>query len=277
MNVAIVLAGGVGRRMGAKTPKQYLRILGKPVIVYTLEVFQNNPNIDFIEVVTVESYADEIESYREEYYLSKLRWIVTGGDTCQDSIRNGVFNLEGKVADSDIVMIVMSVAPLISDEVINDSLRVCKTYGNAVAGAYSIYNFSKINHGNNCENHKKNIGEEILLTAGISSTDDDCVWGNNYINKEDHVTLNMPWTFPMGKLLWAYRKAYSEGIGTNIRAYTTTLMIDLGEKLYFSYDTQKNKLKLTTFDDVDMLEGYLLLQELRKGKTDVIRYITGEE
>lgn len=266
MNIAVMLAGGVGRRMGSETPKQFLNVLGKPVIVHTLEVFQNNPNIDAIEVVTVESYISEVESYREKYGIDKLKWIVSGGDTCQESIRNGIFNLEGYVDGADNILIVMSVAPLISDEVIDDSLRVCNKYGNAVAGSYSIYNFSTI-HREVEDVEKKGDSKKSLTDKPIGSSD-ECVWANNYIYKEDHVTLNMPWTFPMEKLLWAYKKAFNEGIGTDVRAYTTTLMVDLGEKLYFSKDTQKNKLKLTTLDDVDMLEGYLLVQELRKGNTE---------
>ena len=263
MNIALVLAGGVGRRMGATTPKQFLSVLGKPVIVHTLEVFQNNSNIDAIEVVTVDSYIEEVESYREKYGIDKLKWIVSGGDTCQESIRNGIFNLEEKAKGNDNILIVMSVAPLISDEVIDDSIRVCNKYGNAVAGAYSIYNFSTIHR-----NVEHNFDLKESLTDKPIGSVDECVWANNYIYKEDHVTLNMPWTFPMGKLLWAYKKAFNEGIGNDVRAYTTTLMVDLGEKLYFSKDTQKNKLKLTTLDDVDMLEGYLLIQELKKGNTE---------
>jgi len=266
MNIALVLAGGVGRRMGATTPKQFLSVLGKPVIVHTLEVFQNNSNIDAIEVVTVDSYIEEVESYREKYGIDKLKWVVSGGDTCQESIRNGIFNLEGQVNGTDNVLIVMSVAPLISDEVIDDSIRVCNKYGNAVAGAYSIYNFSTIHR--DIEDVEQKSDSKKSLTDKPIGSGDECVWANNYIYKEEHVTLNMPWTFPMEKLLWAYKKAFNEGVGTDVRAYTTTLMVDLGEKLYFSKDTQKNKLKLTTLDDVDMLEGYLLIQELRKGNTE---------
>lgn len=267
MNIALVLAGGVGRRMGVTTPKQFLNVLGKPVIVYTLKVFQDNPNIDAIEVVIVESYIAEVKSYREKYGIDKLKWVVPGGGICQESIRNGIFNLEGKAKGTDNILIVMSVAPLISDEVIDDSIRVCNKYGNAVAGAYSIYNFSTIHR--DIEFIEQRSDSKDSLTDKPIGLGAECVWANNYIYKEDHVTLNMPWTFPLKKLLWAYKKAFNEGIGNDVRAYTTTLMVDLGEKLYFSKDTQKNKLKLTTLDDVDMFEGYLLIQELKKGNVEV--------
>ena len=274
MNVAVVLAGGVGRRMGGKTPKQFIRVLGKPVIVYTLEVLEKNQNIDAIEVVTIRSFLDEVSTYKDTYGISKLRWITLGGDSCQDSIRNGVFNLEDKIDSDDIVSLIMSVTPLISNDVIDDSIRVCKKHGNAIAGSYPIYNFSTIKHGSKDAEDEAHIEPKVgsltdhTLTEGLSY-----IWADDIIKKEEHVDLNMPWTFPMKKLAWAYNKAYNEGLETHSSSYTTNLMIALGEKLYFSKDTQRNKLKLTTFDDVDMLEGYLLIQELRNGKVDAAKKI----
>ena len=246
MAIAVILAGGVGIRMGHDIPKQFIEVLGKPVIVHTLEVFENNPEIDAIEVVAVSEYAAEVESYKVKYNITKLKWVVHGGKTCQDSIRNGVMGLENICSPDDIIVLAMSVCPLITNDIIADSISVCKKHGNAIAAAHSIYNFSTVQEG---------------------------YWAENYILKEEHVTLNLPWTFPFGKLLWAYKKAYEENIGTDIRSYTTTLMVDLGEKLYFSKDSQANKLKLTTFDDLDMLEGYLLIRELRKGNMDSIKQI----
>lgn len=237
MNIAVILAGGVGKRMGADIPKQFIEVRGKPVIVYVLEKFEMHPEIDAIEVVCVEQYIDDVWSYSRKYNIRKLKWVVAGGNTCQESIRNGVFFLEDKCKDDDILIIHMSVSPLIDNEIITDSLAVCQRYGNAVSADPSIFNLCKIKDG-------------------ISS--------NEYIYKSDYVTLNMPWTFKYGKVLWAYKKAYSENIGTDANSYLVTLMIDLGESLYFSKGSQKNKLKLTTFDDVNMFEGYLLLEERNK-------------
>jgi len=244
MNIAIILAGGLGKRMGSEIPKQFIKILGKPVIIYTLEVFENNPEIDAIEVVCVADYIEDLWSYSKINNITKLKWIIPGGDSCQDSIRNGVINLEDICKDEDIILLAMSVSPLIDDEIISDSLAVCRRYGNAIAGSESIYNFSKLEEGS---------------------------YANSYILKEKCITLNMPWTFRYKKLLWAYKKAYSENIATDANSYTPTLMIDLGETIYFSKDSQKNKLKLTTFDDLDLFEGYLILNKIRnshKGGND---------
>jgi 2-C-methyl-D-erythritol 4-phosphate cytidylyltransferase len=241
MNIAVVLAGGTGNRMGASVPKQFMHVLGKPVIVYTLEVFESHPDIDAIEVVLLEGYEDQMQKYKEEYNLTKLKWITTGGANFQESVYNGVTFLENHCTNDDIIMLAMSVCPLITDDIITDSLEVCNKYGNAISADNSIYNLSTLRDG---------------------------YWANNYVLKEEHVTLNLPWTFPYGKLLWAYKKAHDTNTGMDDRSYTTTLMIDLGEKLYFSKDSASNRLKMTTFDDVDMLEGYLLIQELRKGNTE---------
>ena len=246
MNIAVILAGGVGNRMGAPVPKQFMHVLGKPVIVYTLEVFESHPDIDAIEVVLVEGYVEQMHRYKEEYNLAKLKWIIPGGANFQESVYNGIKNLENYCSNEDTIMLAMSVCPLISGDIITDSLNICKKHGNAISADYSIYNLSTLKDG---------------------------FWADNYILKEEHVTLNLPWTFPLGKLLWAYNNAYEKKVGMDDRSYTTTLMMDLGEKLFFSKDSASNRLKLTTFDDVDMLEGYLLIQELKKGNTEVINCI----
>lgn len=236
MNIAIILAGGVGNRMGADIPKQFIEIDGKPVIVYTLEKFENNPAIDFIEVVAVKSYIKDVWGYVEKYNITKLRWVVEGGDSAQESIRNGIFNLEKYCNNDDIIMFHMSVSPLIDDEIINDSLAICKKFGNAVAANESIFNLCRMKEG---------------------------YYSDEYFSKKNLVTLNMPWTIKYHKALWAYKKAYDENIGTDSNSYLVSLLIDLGETLYFSKDSQKNKLKLTTMDDVDMLEGYIMLMKKR--------------
>ena len=247
MNIAVMLAGGVGKRTGAPIPKQFIPALGKPVIVHTLETYESFDCIDAIEVVTVADWEDEVRSYPERYGLKKLRWVTTGGASAQESIRNGIFNLEGKVSGDDTIVIVSSLCPLTEEEVILDSLRVCKEHGGAVAGGMSIYNLTELKDG---------------------------YWGDDIVYKENHVTLNFPWTYPLKTLLWAYHKGDEMGILKSNAAYTTTLMVDLGQKLYFSKESERNKLKIVTFDDVDMIEGYLLIEQLRKGNkaaADLIR------
>jgi len=153
MVIAVILAGGVGARMNAIIPKQFIKVLGKPIIVYTLEVFESNPQIDAIEVVTVADYINEVKEYKNQYNISKLKWVVKGGETCQDSINHGILALENICSEDDIVMLAMSVCPLITDDIIFDSLRICNQYGNAIAAANSIFNFSTLQDGYWAENY----------------------------------------------------------------------------------------------------------------------------
>ena len=230
MNVAIILAGGTGQRLGAAIPKQFVEVCGKPLIVYSLEIYQNSPQIDAIEVVCVPDYIDTIWKYVEMYNLDKVKWVISGGDSCQDSTKNGIFNLEGKLNEDDVVMIGMSTSVFVDEDIITDSLMTCKEYGNAFACMQCIYNMAE-------------------TFDGISS--------QNIHFKESHKTLNMPWTAPFGKIDELYRKAYKEGIETSSTSYAPTLFLALGETLYLSKDTSLNKLHVTTPEDLEIIAAII--------------------
>ena len=135
MNIAIIIAGGVGNRLGAPVPKQFVEVLGKPVIAYTLEHFQNHPEIDAIELVCVNGYQGHLQTIAEKYGISKLLQIVKGGSEYERSIMNGVAGLEGIAKPEDLVMIHWSASPFISREMITDNIRVCKEKGNAITAS----------------------------------------------------------------------------------------------------------------------------------------------
>ena len=126
MTVAIIIAGGVGSRMGKDIPKQFVKVNGKPVLAYTLESFQNHPMIDAIEVVCIKGWEDEVAGYREKYGIDKLKWIAPGGETGQQSIRNGVFNLESECGKDDIVIVHDGIRPLVDDSVLADVIEKCR-------------------------------------------------------------------------------------------------------------------------------------------------------
>ena len=94
MNIAILIASGTGSRMGQDIPKQFLNVYDKPVLIYTLEGFQNHPEIDAIEVVCLDGWQDVVKAYANQFGITKLKWMTTGGNSAQESIRNGVFFLE---------------------------------------------------------------------------------------------------------------------------------------------------------------------------------------
>lgn len=132
MNVAIVIAGGVGSRMGQQIPKQFINVRDKPVLIYTLEAFQAHPQVEAIEVVCIDGWEDTLKAYAKQFGISKLKWVVKGGKTGQESIRNGVYGLEGILSNDDIAIIHDGVRPMLDSDVITDVIRVCQKYGNAV-------------------------------------------------------------------------------------------------------------------------------------------------
>ena len=136
-NKVIILAGGVGQRMGAPIPKQFIEVNGKPIIVHTIEVFNNHPKIDEIFVVCHKDWVEKIVEYKQQYSLNKLSEnIILGGRLAADSIFNGLRYLGDKVSDTDVVLLHESVRPMVSHEIIEDMILKGKEHGNA----FSCYN-----------------------------------------------------------------------------------------------------------------------------------------
>lgn len=229
MNIALIIAAGSGTRMGQDIPKQFINVYDKPVIIYTLEGFQQHPQIDAIEVVCLDGWHDVLQAYAKQFNITKLKWVISGGRTGQESIRNGVYNLEGKCSDDDIIIIHDGIRPLVDDTVLSDVIIKANQYGNAVSSL--PYN------------------EQIFII-------DDEISTTKYIPRETLRRVSTPQAYRFGKLLWAYRKAFSEGIGINGSSYTNTMMVELGERLYFAGGSDKN-IKLTTKDDLEMFKAYL--------------------
>lgn len=229
MITAIVIAGGSGHRMEQEIPKQFINVYDKPVIIYTLEGFQEHPLIDSIEVVCIDGWHDMLWAYARQFGITKLKWIVSGGETGQDSIRNGVYNLEGKMEDDDIVVIHDGIRPLIDKEVLSDVILKAQKYGNAVTSL--PYN------------------EQIFVA-------DDDISTVKYIPRETLRRVSTPQAYRFSKLDWAYHEAYKRKIGIHGSAYTNTMMVELGERLYFAAGSDKN-IKLTTKDDLELFKAYL--------------------
>lgn len=117
MTIALLTAGGVGNRMGQDIPKQFMTINEKPILVYTLEAFQNHKEIDAIAVVCLNGWEPMLQAYANQYKITKLKWIFKGGSSNQESIHNGICGLrENGCNDSDIVIIHDGVRPLVSEK-----------------------------------------------------------------------------------------------------------------------------------------------------------------
>ena len=228
-NIAIIIAGGKGSRMGQDIPKQFININDKPVLIYTLENFQNHPDIDAIEVVCIEGWHDIVWAYAKQFNITKLKWIVNGGATGQESIRNGVYNLEGKCDDDDTIIIHDGIRPLVDSAVLSDVIIKCHQYGNAVTSL--PYN------------------EQIFVI-------DDEISTTKYIPRETLRRVSTPQAYKFKKLDWAYHEAFEKEIGIYGSSYTNTMMVELGERLYFAAGSDKN-IKLTTKDDLELFKAYL--------------------
>ena len=104
-NIALIIAGGVGARMGQDIPKQFINVNDRPVIIYTLEAFQKHPEIDAIEVVCLDGWHDVLKAYAKQFGIAKLENIVSGGLNGQDSIRNGLLDIYKRYnSDDDVVL-----------------------------------------------------------------------------------------------------------------------------------------------------------------------------
>ena len=132
MNYALIIAGGSGNRMGQDIPKQFINVYDKPVLIYTLESFQRHPMVDAIDVVCLDGWHDVLRAYANQFNITKLQDVVSGGKSAQESIRNGVFHLEEKAKADDIVIIHDGIRPLVDDTVLTDVIQKARQYGNGV-------------------------------------------------------------------------------------------------------------------------------------------------
>ncbi|OWV26213.1 2-C-methyl-D-erythritol 4-phosphate cytidylyltransferase [Fibrobacter sp. UWB1] len=135
-NIALIFAGGSGSRMNTVSrPKQFLELNGKPVIIYTLELFDNHPQIDAICVVCIKSWIPFLEKQLRKFEINKVVEIVPGGETGQDSIYNGLCAAERwtKQNNRDAnVLIHDGVRPLITEKTITDNIVACSEKGNCI-------------------------------------------------------------------------------------------------------------------------------------------------
>lgn len=231
MIVAIVIAGGVGARMGADIPKQFVQVNGKPILLYTLEAFERHPMVDTIELVCIDGWQDAVWAYAKEYGITKLKWIVKGGTTGQESIRNGVYGLEGRCASSDVVIIHDGIRPLVEPAVLDDVIQKAKQFGNGVTSM--PYN------------------EQIFL---VDEKRPETT--TQYIPRETLRRVATPQAYQFGLLDEKYHEAFEKEIGIYGSSYTNTMMTELGVRLYFAAGSDRN-IKLTTPGDVEIFRAML--------------------
>lgn len=225
MNIALILAGGSGRRTEQDIPKQFLNVYDKPVIIYTLEAFQKHPDIDGIIVSCLDGWEEILQAYARQYGIDKLKWIVGGGENGQASARIALLGLQKVCGKNDIVLIHDAVRPMVSAEIISDCIVTCRKYGSGLSAI-------------RCQ-------ETIMRT-------NDGISGEKSIHRDDIMRVMTPQAYWYEEVLQAHLEALQKGIINAV--YTNTLMLELGRQLYFSKGSAKN-IKITAAEDIEIFKA----------------------
>ena len=215
---AVIPAGGKGVRSGFTLPKQYLKVNGKELIVYTLEVFQNNRSVDDITVSADPYYFDLLKNIKRKYSLTKLNRFIDGGKERQDSVYNALKSLPA--SHDDIVLVHDAARPLLPDKILTRALTAAKENGNAVV----------------C------IKAKDTLIRGDAVVD-------KYLDREGVFYVQTPQIFTYSVLRKAFDKAKKDKFfGTD----ESMLVKRLREKIYIVEGSVFN-FKVTSHEDFDLL------------------------
>ena len=225
--IAIIIAGGKGERMGQDIPKQFLNVGEKPVIMYTLEAFQNHPNIDGIIVVCVDGWHEILNSYAKQFNITKLVSIVSGGTNGQASIKNGLDEAKKKFSEDDMVLIHDAIRPMISEEIISNNIVKCEQYGNATTAV-------------------------PCTTVVLRKTNDE--YSEEVVDRDTLLLTQTPQAFILKDILSAHKEAKEKGITKAVAS--CSLYIELGRKVYYSMGSETN-IKLTTPGDIQIFKALL--------------------
>lgn len=231
-NIAMIIAGGIGARTHQEIPKQFINVNDKPVIVYTLEAFQLHPNIDAIEVVCLSGWHDIVLAYAKQFGITKLENIVDGGETGQDSIRNGLYDIAKRYhEDDDIVVIHDAIRPMVSAEIISDNIRVCREKGNATAA--------------------------IPCTSVMLKTM-DAVVSEEQIPRENLKITQTPQSYYINELIEVHQEAIKKELLPSISS--CALYIEMGKKVYMSAGSEKN-IKITASEDIEIFSALTQMEK----------------
>lgn len=229
MNIAVIIAGGSGNRMGQDIPKQFMHVDGCPIIIHTMMCFQRHPDIDAIAVVCLKGWDTVLQAYANQFSITKLKWIFPGGDTGMESIHNGIYGLkEAGCSDDDLVLIHDSVRPLLSQDIISSNIATCKAYGYAITGI-------------KCR-------EAILeSTDGFSSS--------TTIPRDSLIRTQTPQTFRLGKIIEVHEEAKDKGIENSVASCTLIAEVG-GREMHIVPGSEKN-IKITTVEDLEILKALM--------------------
>ncbi len=234
MNAALIFAGGTGQRMStAARPKQFLELYGKPIIIYTLEVFENHPDIDLIVISCLAGWEEHLAERIRHFGITKVRRIVQGGATSQASKLNALHALRDLISDDDIVLMHDAVRPLVTPKLISDNIACVRENGNAIT-------------------------VDPFTETGIVSTDGRTVEAT--IERSRLYIGKAPQSFRFKDALWAHEMGRE--MPDAIAIDTCTLMAALGRPLHF-VTCEPTNIKITTPSDYYVFKA---LYDLRESK-----------
>lgn len=229
MNIALIIAGGSGNRMGQDIPKQFMHVDGSPIIIHTMNCFQCHPDIDGIAVVCLKGWETVLQAYANQFCIDKLKWIFPGGESGMRSIHNGIYGLkEAGCGDEDLVLIHDSVRPLLSQDIISGNIAICKTYGYAITG--------------------------IKCREAILESEDGFV-SNVSIPRDKLIRTQTPQTFRLKNIIDIHENAKRLGIEDSVASCTLVAEVG-GHDMHIVPGSEKN-IKITTVEDLEILKALM--------------------
>lgn len=229
MNIALIIAGGTGNRMGQDIPKQFMHVDGCPIIIRTMQCFQQHPDIDAIAVVCLKGWDTVLQAYANQFNITKLKHIFAGGHSGMGSIHNGIYGLKGfGYADEDLVLIHDAIRPMLGQDVISSNIAVCKAYGYAITG--------------------------IKCKEAILSSDDGFV-ATKSIPRDTLIRTQTPQTFRLGNIINVHEEAKVKGIADSVASCTLVAEVG-GREMHIVPGSEKN-IKITTVEDLEILKALL--------------------
>lgn len=230
MNIALLIAGGSGNRMGQDIPKQFMHVDGAPIIIHTLLCFQKHPDIQQIAVVCLMGWETVLQSYANQYNITKLTHIFPGGNTGMESIHNGIYGLrEVGCADEDLVLIHDAVRPLLSQDIISSNIAICKAYGCAITGI-------------KCR--------EAILESHDGFSSKTC------IPRDTLIRTQTPQTFRLKNIINAHELAKQKGITDSVASCTLVAELNEDIEMHIVPGSEKN-IKITTVEDLEILKALM--------------------
>lgn len=222
MNIALIVAGGSGKRMGIDTPKQFVKIHGKPILVYTIEEFNTHPDIDAIFLVCHPEYLNEVEGYIHHYALDKVISVISGGETRQQSVYNGLIEIKNKgYKDDDIILIHDGARPSVSEEIISDNIIGCQRFDAVVTVMQCV-------------------------DTVIVSKNKDTIEG--FQDRNEIFLEQTPATFKLGLIYEAHEKTKKKDCSDDCK-----IVMELGKQIHFVNGDRYN-FKITGMDDLILFE-----------------------